>query len=148
VCVCVCVCLLCVGDLQGQEISLSADAVKGTGKIHAKWSPVATASYRLLPKLTLRKPVTGKLAEELVRKCPMKVFDIEDLGSEKVARVARPRNCSMCRECIREEAWAERVQLQRVKTHFICRWCVCCAIRVVLLAVWVCVCVFFFFFFF
>jgi DNA-directed RNA polymerases I and III subunit RPAC1 len=33
----------------GQRICLEAHAVKGYGKDHTKFSPVATASYRLLP---------------------------------------------------------------------------------------------------
>ena len=33
--------------------------------------------------------------------------------------VARPRQCSMCRECVRGEGWSERVQLRRVRDHFI-----------------------------
>ncbi|XP_042026343.1 DNA-directed RNA polymerases I and III subunit RPAC1-like [Salvia splendens] len=36
-----------------QEIELEAHAVKGMGKTHAKWSPVATAWYRMLPELQL-----------------------------------------------------------------------------------------------
>ena len=36
----------------GQEIELEAWCEKGLGKVHAKWSPVCTASYRLLPELT------------------------------------------------------------------------------------------------
>lgn len=34
-----------------QEIELEAHAVKGMGKTHAKWSPVATAWYRMLPEV-------------------------------------------------------------------------------------------------
>jgi hypothetical protein len=50
----------------------------------------------------------------------MKVFDIEDLGNgEFRAYVARPRQCTMCRECIREQKWQNKVQLGRVKDHFI-----------------------------
>lgn len=33
----------------GQQIQLEAHCVKGVGKDHAKFSPCATASYRLLP---------------------------------------------------------------------------------------------------
>ncbi|CAI9116666.1 OLC1v1017872C2 [Oldenlandia corymbosa var. corymbosa] len=64
----------------GQEIELEAHAVKGMGKTHAKWSPVATAWYRMLPEVLLLKPIEGDEAEELVKKCPVKVFDIEDIG--------------------------------------------------------------------
>ena len=35
----------------GQEIEVECHAVKGIGKTHAKWSPVATAFYRLLPEV-------------------------------------------------------------------------------------------------
>ena len=36
-----------------QTIQLEAHCTKGTGKEHAKWSPVATAWYRLLPEVVL-----------------------------------------------------------------------------------------------
>jgi len=49
----------------------------------------------------------------------MKVFDIEDIGGELRARVANPRNCTMCRECIREPGWEKLVKLRRKKDHFI-----------------------------
>lgn len=38
----------------------------------------------------------------------------------KTAVAARPRDCTLCRECVRGEEWAERVELTRVKNHFIC----------------------------
>jgi DNA-directed RNA polymerase alpha subunit len=68
----------------GQEIELEAHAVKGIGKTHAKWSPVATAFYRLLPEVTLTQEVEGEEAAALEKMCPKKVFDIEDLGGGKV----------------------------------------------------------------
>ncbi|OMP06988.1 DNA-directed RNA polymerase, RBP11-like protein [Corchorus olitorius] len=64
----------------GQEIELEAHAVKGKGKTHAKWSPVATAWYRMFPEVVLLEEVEDDLAEELKSKCPVDVFDIEDLG--------------------------------------------------------------------
>eukprot|EP00252_Welwitschia_mirabilis_P010863 TRINITY_DN2446_c0_g1_i1.p1 TRINITY_DN2446_c0_g1~~TRINITY_DN2446_c0_g1_i1.p1 ORF type:complete len:372 (-),score=71.85 TRINITY_DN2446_c0_g1_i1:77-1192(-) len=102
-----------------QAIELEAHAVKGQGKVHAKWSPVATATYRMLPEVVLLEGIENADAEELVRKCPMKVFDIEDLGKIQRAKVARPRDCTLCRECIRGAGWGNRIQLQRVKEHFI-----------------------------
>jgi len=105
----------------GQEIELEAHAVKGIGKTHAKWSPVAPAWYRMLPEVVLLKEFEGKHAEELVKVCPKKVFDIEDMGQgRKRATVARPRDCSLCRECIRDGVeWEDQVDLRRVKNHFI-----------------------------
>ncbi|CAD5191171.1 unnamed protein product [Musa acuminata subsp. malaccensis] len=104
----------------GQAIELEAHAVKGIGKIHAKWSPVATAWYRMLPEVSLLKEVTGDVAEKLVKKCPVNVFDIEDLGNAggKKAVVANPRACTLCRECIRGVT-EELVELRRIKDHFI-----------------------------
>lgn len=39
----------------GQSIALEAHCTKGMGKEHAKWSPVATAWYRLHPEVVLLK---------------------------------------------------------------------------------------------
>lgn len=103
----------------GQAMELEAHATKGIGKTHAKWSPVATAKYRMLPEVNILEDVEGKLAEELVQKCPANVFDIEDMGSVKKAKVARSRDCTLCRECVRGDGWDKRVQLCRVKDHFI-----------------------------
>ncbi|XP_010248372.1 PREDICTED: DNA-directed RNA polymerases I and III subunit RPAC1 isoform X2 [Nelumbo nucifera] len=103
-----------------QEIELEAHAVKGMGKTHAKWSPVSTAWYRMLPEVVLLQEVEDEMAEELVKKCPVNVFDIEDVGKgKKRATVARSRACTLCRECIRGEDWEKRVALRRVKDHFI-----------------------------
>ncbi|XP_052482393.1 uncharacterized protein LOC105764210, partial [Gossypium raimondii] len=105
----------------GQEIELEAHVVKGIGKTHAKWSPVATAWYRMLPEVVLLEDIEDDLAEELKRKCPVNVFDIEDLGKARRRRatVARPRACTLCREYIRGDDWEKRVALHRVKDHFI-----------------------------
>ncbi|XP_008797750.2 DNA-directed RNA polymerases I and III subunit rpac1 [Phoenix dactylifera] len=103
----------------GQAIELEAHAVKGIGKVHAKWSPVSTAWYRMLPEVVLLKDIKGDDAEKLVKKCPVNVFDIEDLGNgEKKATVSKPRACTLCRECIRGVN-EELVELRRVKDHFI-----------------------------
>ncbi|XP_074568242.1 uncharacterized protein LOC141824808 [Curcuma longa] len=103
----------------GQAIELEAHAVKGIGKVHAKWSPVASAWFRMLPKVILLTEVKGQDAEKLVKKCPVNVFDIEDLGNgDKKAVVANPRACTLCRECIRG-AKEELVELKRVRDHCI-----------------------------
>jgi DNA-directed RNA polymerase alpha subunit len=56
---------------------------KGIGKTHAKWSPVSTAYYRLVPEITFKQDITGEDAVELKKLCPTGVFDIEDLGGKK-----------------------------------------------------------------
>lgn len=87
---------------------------KGIGKTHAKWSPVSTASYRLLPHIEFTEEIKGADAEELKAKCPMNVFDIED-GH---LFVKNARNCTSCRECIREDKFESKIKLQKVKNHF------------------------------
>ncbi|EIE86232.1 hypothetical protein RO3G_10943 [Rhizopus delemar RA 99-880] len=42
----------------GQEMEMELHCQKGVGREHAKWSPVATASYRLLPEITILEPIT------------------------------------------------------------------------------------------
>ncbi|KNC52072.1 DNA-directed RNA polymerase I and III subunit rpac1 [Thecamonas trahens ATCC 50062] len=109
----------------GQRIDVRCYVTKGVGKVHAKWSPVATASYRLLPEPVIVAQPKSEEASRIAQTCPTKVFDIEDSG-ELV--VARPRQCTMCRECIRPPPDAQHsahgvytpaVELRRVKTHFI-----------------------------
>ena len=48
----------------GQRVHMVLHCEKGIGKVHAKWSPVGTASYRLLPDITITKPgeLTGEKA--------------------------------------------------------------------------------------
>lgn len=106
----------------GQAVDLFMIAHKGIGKDHAKFSPVCTASYRMLPsiELSIEAPFFNDEAESLASHCPAKVFDVEDLaGGKRRAVVARPRDCTLCRECIRDPAWAERVKLERINDHFV-----------------------------
>nr|CAD1839391.1 unnamed protein product [Ananas comosus var. bracteatus] len=101
----------------GQAIELEAHAVKGIGKDHAKWSPVATAWYRMLPEVVFLNEVTGADAEELVKKCPVNVFDIEDLGNEESSssKTTSLHPLQRMHPGVTEEA----VELRRVKDHFI-----------------------------
>ena len=62
----------------GQVIDLEAHAVKGIGAEHAKWSPVATAWYRLQPEVVLTQQIAGSRAEELVKLCPG-LFELEQV---------------------------------------------------------------------
>ena len=98
----------------GQEIECELFCLKGTGKIHAKWSPVCTASYRLMPDITILQEQRGEAARKLVELCPKNVFDIED---DRVI-VKRPRDCSACRRCI-EEIPQGIVEIAKVKDQFI-----------------------------
>lgn len=101
----------------GQEIEAELFVEKGIGKEHAKWSPVCTASYRLLPdvEITTEQGIKGERAERLKNLCPMGVFDIED-GK---AVVGNSRQCTACRECIRTPEFSDDIQLGRIRDHFI-----------------------------
>lgn len=104
----------------GQEIELELFCEKGIGKTHAKWSPVSTAYYRLVPDISLKEPVVGQDALDLKAICPVGVFDIEDLagGNQKKAIVKDARKCTTCRECIRPEKFREVVDLGKRKDRF------------------------------
>lgn len=67
--------------------------VLGLGKDHAKFSPVATASYRLLPEITLLEPVEGEKAERLKRCFSRGVIDLEDVnGMMEINEICRLRD--------------------------------------------------------
>ena len=75
-----------------QEIDLKCICEVDVGRTHAKWSPVATAYYRLLPDIS----VSNKLPfDKLKQVCPSGVFeqDMEDLQ-------IHPEKCTLCRECV------------------------------------------------
>lgn len=105
----------------GQEIDIRCVCEKGLGKEHAKWSPVCTATYRLMPQITLRRDILDKDAVTLKKTCPKDVFDIEDLGGgRKRAIVAAPRNCTTCRECIDTFPGNEKgLVLGKRKNHYL-----------------------------
>jgi DNA-directed RNA polymerase I and III subunit RPAC1 len=60
----------------GQYIDCELHCEKGIGREHAKWSPVATASYRLMPEITILKPITGKDAYKFQSCFPKGVIEV------------------------------------------------------------------------
>jgi len=103
-----------------QEIDLELHCVKGIGKDHAKFSPVATASYRLLPDIIITKPILGKDAEKFQKCFPEGVVEVfTNKNGEKEARVVNPRKDTVSRECLRHAEFKDKVKLTRVRDHFI-----------------------------
>jgi len=94
--------------------------LKGTGKTHAKWSPVCTAFYKLKPDVRITAPITGDDAKDLKSICPVGVFDIEDLGGStgKNAIVTQAEKCVSCRECLRHEKFADKIDVGKWKDTF------------------------------
>ncbi|KAH8814990.1 RNA polymerase Rpb3/RpoA insert domain-containing protein [Xylogone sp. PMI_703] len=118
----------------GQVIDVDMHAIKGIGSDHAKFSPVATASYRLLPLITITRPILGKDAEKFARCFPKGVIGIQHVteeeakqkGSgyegyvgEKKAVVVDPMKDTVSRECLRHEEFEGKVKLGRIRDHFI-----------------------------
>ncbi|NP_001264560.1 DNA-directed RNA polymerases I and III subunit RPAC1 isoform 2 [Gallus gallus] len=103
----------------GQEIDVLMHCVKGIGKDHAKFSPVATASYRLLPDITLLQPVEDEAAETLQKCFSPGVIEIQNIKGKKVARVANARLDTFSREVFRHEGLKNLVRLARVRNHYI-----------------------------
>ncbi|KAM4614933.1 DNA-directed RNA polymerases I and III subunit RPAC1 [Polymixia lowei] len=103
----------------GQELDVVMHCVKGIGKDHAKFSPVATASYRLLPEISLLEPVEGEKAERLKRCFSRGVIDLEDINGKKVAKVVNSRLDTCSREVLRHDDLKNLVKIGRVRDHFI-----------------------------
>lgn len=102
-----------------QRLKLRAMAIKGLGSVHTKWCPVSTCYYEMKTEIRLSKPITGSVAEKLVALCPKKVFELEE--STGAAVVSAPEECSLCRECLRQDAYAEianSVQITKSKASF------------------------------
>jgi len=106
---------------EGQIIELEAHARKGIGKDHAKYSPVATASYRLMPNIELMRPVYDEKAKELMIYEPG-VFCLEKCqdGIHRVeAKVKNCYACTMSRNYMRDEELKDSVRITRIPNHYI-----------------------------
>ena len=101
--------------IPGMEIDLECFCVKGIGRVHAKWSPVCTAYYRLINKIKILEEINGDDAEELKQLCPKGVFVINKKGNAEIGNV---RDCTSCRECIRQEKFKNLIELGKVADHY------------------------------
>ncbi|OCF33497.1 DNA-directed RNA polymerase I and III subunit RPAC1 [Kwoniella heveanensis CBS 569] len=104
----------------GQQIDLHCFARKGVGADHAKFSPVATASYRLLPHIILRGPIPQEHQTKFQKCFPPGVIEIEDdeTGQSQCV-VKNPRKDTVSREVLRHPEFQDLVQLARIRDHFI-----------------------------
>jgi len=100
-----------------QEIDMKLHAIKGIGRDHAKFSPVATASYRLLPEIRLISKITGTNAIKLQKSFADGVIALE--GKDKVAKVVNARIDSGSRNVFRYPDLKDKVTYDLIKDHFI-----------------------------
>jgi DNA-directed RNA polymerases I and III subunit RPAC1 len=118
----------------GQIIDLTMHCHKGIGADHAKFSPVATASYRLLPQIDILKPILGADANKFQHCFPRGVISLKPVtkaesqekdgmyaGKEGEDRpvVVDPMRDTVSREVLRHEEFKDKVRLGRVRDHFI-----------------------------
>lgn len=118
----------------GQKIEMELHCIKGIGADHAKFSPVATATYRLMPDIKILRPIIGDDAKKFAKCFPKGVIALEPVTSEEASRkdsgyeghageqkavVRDAFNDTVSRECLRHEEFQGKVKLGRIRDHFI-----------------------------
>ncbi|KAL9105706.1 MAG: hypothetical protein Q9227_009146 [Pyrenula ochraceoflavens] len=118
----------------GQELYLELAAHVMTGRDHAKFSPVATATYRLMPTIDIRQPILGADAQKFQKCFPEGVIGLgkvtaqearqKDSGyegheGEDKAYVEDSFGDTVTRECLRHDEFKDKVKLGRIRDHFI-----------------------------
>ncbi|KAJ9301978.1 hypothetical protein DTO271G3_844 [Paecilomyces variotii] len=118
----------------GQRIEMEMHCIKGIGADHAKFSPVATATYRLLPDIKITKPIIGDDAKKFAKCFPRGVIGLETITAEEASKrgsgyeghegeqkavVVDPFKDTVSRECLRHDEFKDKVKLGRVRDHFI-----------------------------
>ena len=67
----------------GQKLKLKATARMGISKEHAKWCPVAVATYRFWPIITINEEqmatLTMEQKQELVDACPDRILELDEV---------------------------------------------------------------------
>lgn len=117
-----------------QKIEMELHCIKGIGADHAKFSPVATATYRLMPDIKITRPIIGEDAKKFAKCFPKGVIGLEPITREEASRkdsgyeghegeqkavVVDPFKDTVSRECLRHEEFQDKVKLGRVRDHFI-----------------------------
>lgn len=118
----------------GQVIDMELHCIKGIGADHAKFSPVATATYRLLPHIDIKRPIFGADAKKFQDCFPRGVIGLQPVTRDEASKsgsgyeghegedkavVVDPFKDTVSRECLRHEEFDGKVKLGRVRDHFI-----------------------------
>lgn len=104
---------------ENQEIELQVFCSKNIGRVHAKWSPVSTAYYRLLPSITFKAPIEGEDAHELAAICPTGVFGVKKNKKKEEIDIEDIYKCTMCRECIRLDKFNDKIELGKERKKYV-----------------------------
>jgi DNA-directed RNA polymerase subunit D len=80
---------------KGQRIVVEAYARLGTGRDNAKWQPVATVAYKMMPHVQVN-PDKCDGCEECVKVCFRHVFEMQ----KEKAVVAKEMECTLCNACV------------------------------------------------
>ncbi|CAE6453937.1 unnamed protein product [Rhizoctonia solani] len=106
----------------GQELEMELHCVKGVGQDHAKFSPVATASYRLMPHVIFRQPIPPHLCDKFVSCFPSGVFAVEQGANGQKKVVAKDmRKDTVSREVLRHKEFEGMIELTRIRDFFMFR---------------------------
>ncbi|ENN72737.1 DNA-directed RNA polymerases I and III subunit RPAC1 [Dendroctonus ponderosae] len=105
----------------GHELDLKLFATKSNGKDHAKFSPVATAFYRLLPDIKIVKPVEGEAAFRLQKCFSQGVISVRKENDRQYAVVneSHARYDTGCRNVFRYDDLKDSVVMSKIQDHFI-----------------------------
>ena len=112
----------------GQEIELEAHCMKSIGADHAKFSPVGTCWYRLVPTVYFKKPVVGADAKIFMSECSDPIpnhqcFELKGSGEKAEVKIKSIRGCDLCLERIRElsgeSGWDSKIAVLKKRDHYI-----------------------------
>ncbi|KAF8608846.1 hypothetical protein BDV93DRAFT_433677 [Ceratobasidium sp. AG-I] len=105
-----------------QELGMELHCVKGIGQDHAKFSPVATASYRLMPHIIFRQSIPPELCDKFVKCFAPGVLAVElDAQGQKHVVVKDMRQDTVSREVLRHKEFEGMVELTRIRDFFMFR---------------------------
>ncbi|CAG8458535.1 6493_t:CDS:10 [Paraglomus occultum] len=79
----------------------------------------STASYRLLPEITIKQEIVGDLADRFAACFAPGVVEVKKEKGVKRASIVNPRRDTVSREVLRHKEFQDIVQLSRVRDHFI-----------------------------
>ena len=112
----------------GQEIELEAHCMKSIGADHAKFSPVGTCWYRLVPTVYFKKPIVGADAKIFMSECSDPIpnhqcFELKGSGEKAEVKIKSIRGCDLCLERIRElsgeSGWDSKIAVLKKRDHYI-----------------------------